>query len=208
MNWIPHPTVLQGSRFSLLPLEKEHFDALIIAAADERIFEFMSVNLSHKETLIPHLQSLMLKRLTGECYPFTVIDNAKQQAIGSTVFHNMMEVNKKLEIGWTWYSPQYWQTGCNRECKFLLLRFCFETLKTVRVQLITDVNNHRSRRAIEGIGATFEGVLRNERIRSNGRLRDTAVYSIIEQEWAEVKEAKFRQLAESLLYVQPAKSYR
>ena len=129
-----------------------------------------------------------MKRGTGEQYPFTVIDRKTNKIIGSTLFHNIFPEHRKLEIGWTWYDPAYWRTGYNRECKLLLLTYCFETLKTVRVQLQTDENNMRSRTAILGIGATFEGIMRKERIRANGAFRNTVMYSIIDDEWAMVKE--------------------
>jgi len=137
--------------------------------------------------MLQHLKSAVLKRATGEQYPFTIIDNQKNRIIGSTLFHNIYPEHRKLEIGWTWYDPAYWRTGYNRECKLLLLTYCFETLKTIRVQLQTDENNQRSRTAILGIGATFEGVLRKERIRANGVPRNTVMYSIIDEEWKDVK---------------------
>ena len=101
----------------------------------------------------------------------------------------------KEAIGWTWYDPSYWRTGYNRECKLLLLTYAFETLKAVRVQLVTDATNFRSRTAIEGIGATFEGELRKERIRANGAYRNTAMYSIIDDEWPKVKKKLEQKIA-------------
>ena len=96
--------------------------------------------------------------------------------------------HKKLEIGSTWLHPGYWATEINLECKLLLLTYCFEELKAVRVQLKTDENNIRSRKAIEKIGGQFEGVLRNEIIRDNGTKRNSAIYSIIDEEWTAKKE--------------------
>ena len=186
-NWIQHPVVLEGEKVTLVPLENAHFAALTVIAKDERIWEFMSMSGTNTEWLLSHLRSAILKRATGEQYPFTVIDKATGNIIGSTLFHSIYPEHRKLEIGWTWYNPAFWRTGCNRECKLLLLTHCFEVLKTIRVQLVTDEINQRSRTAIEGIGGVFEGILRNERIRSNGKYRNTAMYSIIESEWPEVK---------------------
>ena len=186
-NWIQHPVVLEGEKVTLVPLENAHFAALTVIAKDERIWEFLSMSGTNTEWLLSHLRSAILKRATGEQYPFTVIDKATGNIIGSTLFHSIYPEHRKLEIGWTWYNPAFWRTGCNRECKLLLLTHCFEVLKTIRVQLVTDEINQRSRTAIEGIGGVFEGILRNERIRSNGKYRNTAMYSIIESEWPEVK---------------------
>ena len=96
--------------------------------------------------------------------------------------------DRKLEIGWTWLHPDYWATAINPECKLLLLTYCFETLKTIRVQLKTSDINLRSRKAIEKIGGKFEGVLRKDRIRDNGVPRNSAYFSIIEEEWESAKK--------------------
>ena len=188
MNWIQHPVILEGQRVKLVPLENAHFPELLEIGKQEKIWEFISINGADQAVLLQHLKSAVLKRATGEQYPFTVIDKVQNRIIGSTLFHNIYTEHRKLEIGWTWYDPAYWRTGYNRECKLLLLTHCFEKLKTIRVQLVTDENNHRSRTAILGIGATFEGILRNERIRANGAYRNTAMYSIIEQDWDNAKK--------------------
>jgi len=188
MNWIQHPVILAGEKVKLIPLENAHFDELVQVAANEKIWEHISINGADKDRMLQHLKSAVLKRATGEQYPFTVIDRTKNKIIGSTLFHNIFPEHRKLEIGWTWYDPAYWRTGYNRECKLLLLTYCFETLKTVRVQLQTDEKNERSRTAILGIGGVFEGILRKERLRANGAFRNTAMYSIIDDEWPEVKK--------------------
>jgi len=194
MNWMQHPVVLEGARVKLVPLDHIHIASLLEIGRQEKIWEFISINGADSQVLERHLKSAILKRATGEQYPFTVFDKRNDKIIGSTFLHNIFPEHRKLEIGWTWYDPAYWRTGYNRECKLLLLTYCFETLKAIRVQLVTDENNHRSRTAILGIGAIFEGILRNERIRANGAYRNTPVYSIIEAEWTGVKEMLSRQL--------------
>ncbi len=195
MSWIQHPVVLEGERVKLVPLDSDHFDALLKIGGQEKIWEHISINGADEQVLITHLRSALLKRATGEQYPFTVIDKMQGKIIGSTLFHNIFQQHHKLEIGWTWYDPSYWRTGYNRECKLLLLTYAFEALKAVRVQLVTDATNFRSRTAIEGIGATFEGELRKERIRANGAYRNTAMYSIIDDEWPKVKKKLEQKIA-------------
>ncbi len=195
MNWIQHPVTLEGEKVKLIPLESAHFGDLVNVARQERIWEHISINGAESDRLLQHLRSAVLKRGTGEQYPFTIIDRQNDAIIGCTLFHNIYPEHRKLEIGWTWYDPAYWRTGYNRECKLLLLTHCFENLKTVRVQLQTDENNARSRTAILGIGATFEGILRSERIRGNGTIRNTVMYSIIESEWPGVKQLLTSSLA-------------
>ncbi len=188
MSWIQHPVVLKGNKVRLVPLESGHFPDLVAAAKNERIWEHISINGANSDVIMAHLRSALLKRATGEQYAFTVIDKSTGSIIGSTLFHNIYPEHRKLEIGWTWYDPAYWRTGYNRECKLLLLQYAFEQLKAVRVQLQTDATNLRSRTAIEGIGGTFEGLLRKERIRANGVFRTTAMFSIIDDEWPQVKQ--------------------
>ncbi len=188
MSWIQHPVVLEGNKVRLVPLESGHFPDLVAVAKNERIWEHISINGANSDVIMAHLRSALLKRATGEQYAFTVIDKSTGGIIGSTLFHNIYPEHRKLEIGWTWYDPAYWRTGYNRECKLLLLQYAFEQLKAVRVQLQTDATNLRSRTAIEGIGGTFEGLLRKERIRANGVFRTTAMFSIIDDEWPQVKQ--------------------
>jgi RimJ/RimL family protein N-acetyltransferase len=95
--------------------------------------------------------------------------------------------HKGVEVGGTWYSPSAQGTVVNPECKLLLLKHAFEDWGAARVQLKTDVKNARSQRAILKMGAKFEGKLRNHRIRRDGTLRDTMMYSITSEEWPEVK---------------------
>jgi len=187
MNWIPHPTILEGNNVKLVPLDGKHFETLVELAKQKVIWQNMSIDFSDPAKYLTNLKSAVLMRANGEQYPFTVIDKLTGKIIGSTRLHNIFPEHKRLEIGWTWYDPTYWGTGYNTECKLLLLTFCFETLKTVRVQLQTNEKNRRSRGAIEKIGGKFEGILRKERIMENGTHRNTAIFSLIDEEWRETK---------------------
>ena len=187
MSWIQHPVILESSKVKLVPLEHDHIQELLVIGKDAKIWERMSVDGTDSDALSLMLKSAILKRAAGLQYPFAVIDKITGKVIGSTMFHNIFPEHRKLEIGWTWYDPAYWRTGYNRSCKLLLLTYCFETLKTVRVQFQTDENNIRSRTAILGIGASYEGIMRKERVRANGMFRNTVMFSIIDDEWDEVK---------------------
>lgn len=128
---------------------------------------------------------------------FVMIDQADQRIIGSTRFLNIEPANRKLEIGWTWMHPDYWGSAVNFECKLLLFSYCFETLNIARVQIKTDELNIRSRRAIEKMGAHFEGILRNDMIREDGSYRNSAYYSVIIQDWPKVKSVLTQKLSAS-----------
>lgn len=188
MYHILHPVVLQRYRIRLEPLHRDHFKDLIGIGSQADIWAHLPLDGTNAEVLERELSSALLKRVAGEQYPFTIMDAATRKIIGSTRLYNFFPEHRKLEIGWTWYDPAVWGKGYNTECKLVLLTYCFEMLKCVRVQLQTGEQNQRSQAAIRKIGATFEGILRKERIRPDGSIRNTAVFSIIDDEWADVKQ--------------------
>ena len=118
---------------------------------------------------------------------------------------NIDAVNKRVEIGSTWYRKSVQRTPINTECKLLLMTHAFEELNCIAVEFRTHVMNQKSRQAIERLGAKFDGILRSHSILDNGTLRDTAVYSVIEPEWPVVKvnlQHKLVNLMHSEAYVQ------
>lgn len=187
MNWIEHPVQLTGSVVELLPLDKSHFTPLEQLAKDARIWEFYSVDPSKSCTFLEVFDAALKERDKKTQYPFVIRHKDSGKIIGSTRLTEIQARHRRLEIGWTWLAPEYWASGINLECKLLLLRYCFEQLKAYRVQLRTDVLNLRSRKAIEKIGAQYEGVFRNDMVRENGTKRDSVYYSIIDTEWEGVQ---------------------
>ncbi|MDP4263561.1 MAG: GNAT family protein [Bacteroidota bacterium] len=186
--WINHPTILTGKTVDLIPLEKEHFKELYAAASDKKLWELIPTDCSKRENFNIAYHFALTEREKGNQYPFVIYHRPTHELIGSTRFFEIFPEDKKLEIGWTWLIANYWGTGINLECKLLLLTHCFEVLKTRRVQLKTDATNLRSRKAIEKIGGQFEGILRKDRIKENGESRNAAYYSILDEEWATVKQ--------------------
>ena len=123
----------------------------------------------------------------GMEYPFVILDAQTNQIVGATKLMDISESHQRGEIGFTWLTPKYWRTHINTSCKFLLLQYCFEQLGWQRVQIKTDHENKQSQKAIERIGATFEGILRNHMIRKDGTTRHTYMYSIISEVWPDVQ---------------------
>ena len=124
----------------------------------------------------------------GTDLPFVAIHLASGRVAGATRYLNIMPNDRGLEIGGTWYGPEFQRTVVNTECKYLLLRHAFETLGCIRVQFKTDLRNERSQKAIERIGAVKEGVLRNHMILPDGHIRHSVFYSVLDTEWPEVKK--------------------
>jgi RimJ/RimL family protein N-acetyltransferase len=186
-NWINIKTHLEGESVNLIPLEKKHFPELINIASDKKIWEFYISDYSDEGKITEELEKALIEKEKGTQFPFVIKYKLRDKIIGSTRFLDINAEHRKLEIGWTWMKPDYWATEINPECKLLLLTFCFEKLNTLRVQFKTDERNLRSSKAIEKIGGMFEGILRNDMIRENGTMRNSALYSIISGEWNKLK---------------------
>ena len=186
-SWIPHPTILHGHVVDLLPLEEEHFDELLEAASDKRIWEFYVGDWSIPEKFNKIYSASLKLREQGLEYPFVVYHKPTRTIIGSTRFLDIGKYDRRLEIGGTWYMPEYWGTIVNFDCKLAMLTFCFESLHAHRVQLKTQHDNIRSRRAIEKIGGIYEGIIREHMLKDDGSYRSSAYFSLLQPEWSDRK---------------------
>lgn len=175
------------------PLEERHRDPLRPAAQHPEIF---TVTTSALGPLYEPYIDNALKRSDGiHEIAFAVLSKAANRYVGMTRYLNIEEAHKKLEIGSTWYEPSAWGGPVNPECKLLLMRHAFETLKFHRVEYKTDVRNLRSRAAILKLGATQEGIFRKHMIMADGHVRDSVYFSIIDTDWPAVRAGLERRLA-------------
>lgn len=182
------PFVLEGPIVRLVPLSETHATELSQVGLRREIWQHMLYgDIDSEEKMLGFIRDLLQRQAGGTDLPFTVILRATGKAIGCTRYMDINVPARGVEIGGTWYSPEHQRTSVNTECKYLLLRHAFEHWGCIRVQLKTDLNNVRSQRAIERLGALKEGVLRNHMIRPDGTPRDTVMYSIIDREWPLVK---------------------
>lgn len=188
MFHIPANTTLTGNIVQLLPMQPQHFNELDALAKDARIWQHYVFDGTNSANFRAALQAGLTEKEKGTQFPFVIYHTEDKKLIGGTRYLDIQPAHRKLEIGWTWLHPAYWGTPVNLQCKLLLLTFAFEQLQAVRVQLKTDENNTRSRKAIEKIGGRFEGILRNDMLRENGTNRHSAYYSIIDTEWPEAKK--------------------
>ncbi len=184
--------ILENNKARLEPLSFIHFDGLFEAGnQDDSLLQY-SFNRVHTREFL----TLFIEKFTGDRkakigYPFAIFDKATGKYAGVTTFMAISNEHKRLEIGSTWIGKEYQRTGLNRNCKFLLLSHCFEKMGTERVELKTDARNIQSRTAILKIGATFEGELRNHSVMPDGYRRNTVVFSIVKEEWPEIKSTIF-----------------
>lgn len=179
------PVMLEGRAVRLEPLSNDHA-ARLMEAAEPGIFTYMfgkpaTWTLPSFEAYVQRLMS------TPDMCPFATILRATGQPIGVTTYMEIRPAHRGLEIGSTWLAGPHQGTSVNPECKYLLLRHAFETLGAVRVQLKTDGRNLHSQAAIAKLGAKLEGVLRKHVILPDGYIRDTVMFSVIAEEWSQVK---------------------
>jgi len=188
------PLTLEGNYVRLEPLSFAHQEALLEAASDGELWTLPYTIVPGKETIVEYIGNALRGQEQGREQPFTIVDRKRDAIVGSTRYTEIDAANRKLEIGYTWLAQSAQRTPINTEAKYLLLRHAFEDLHCVRVELVTDVLNQRSQAAILRIGARREGILRNHMIMPNGRVRDSVCFSIIDSEWAVVKEGLLARL--------------
>ena len=186
-NIFQSPPTLENEKIKLIPLEVHH-SAALLEANDPEIWRFMLTEITTLEQMEQWVTAAIRLRDQQTAIPFAVVLKEQNKIIGSTRLFGIDLTQKSCELGSTWYSKDHQRSFVNSNCKFLILRHCFETLGMMRVQIKTDERNLRSQKAIERLGAVKEGVLRKERILSGGYVRNAVVYSIIDEEWPSIKE--------------------
>jgi RimJ/RimL family protein N-acetyltransferase len=187
-------TSINGERITLEPLQLDHFSTLLLLAQDTRIWEHFPESRADSDQHLDHLLDALRLRDLGQHLPFVIRMKVTGEIAGYTRLHTWDKQHRKVETG-SWLHPNYWRSGINTESKYLLLRYCFEHLGIIRVQFKTAPYNLRSRAALEKLGATYEGLLRNDRILPDGNCRDTVVYSIILEEWTGIQERLLSRLS-------------
>ena len=180
---------LEGQSVVLEPLRAGH-EPELFAAAQDMDWSFMPVDPSHDRQLFHQwLEDALALAEAGEHVPFATLEAETGRALGSTRYLALRPEHRGLEIGWTWLTRSAWSTAANAEAKLLLLEHAFEHLGCMRVEFKTDAHNERSRRALAALPAEFEGVFRKHMLVGNDgtRVRDSAWYAIVEDDWPAVR---------------------
>jgi len=181
--------ILENERVQLRPLSiTDHAFLLPFSLKEPDLWTYSLTSAAGEEKLEKYLQSALEVRVVETGYPFLIFDKKNQKIAGSTRFYGMDFHHKTLNIGYSWYGKEFHRTGLNRHCKLLLLTHAFETLKMERVEFRSDAKNAKSIAAMQGIGCTLEGTLRNNCTAEFDR-RNSVVLSIIKSEWPRVKAA-------------------
>lgn len=187
------PVTLEGRRARLIPMTRDHVDALFRAADFPSVWEFTGTRpIRTVDDMRRYVDVALAEQATGTAVPFVTTDPVTGEVIGSTRFANMHLADHRVEIGWSWMHPDRWRTGVNGEAKAMMMRQAFDVWGALRVEIKTDVRNTRSRSAIERIGGLYEGTFRQHMVVRGGRVRDTAYYSIMDYDWRDPNHRAYK----------------
>ena len=188
--------VLEDETVVLRPLTSADAAHLMVFSLYEpELWKYSLITASGTDNLLRYIQSALAARSAGKEYPFIVFDKRTNQYAGCTRFYDIQLFHKTVQLGYTWYGRQFWGSGLNKHCKYLLLQFAFNQIGMERVEFRADVNNQRSIAAMKSLGCVEEGVLRGNSVTKEGTRRDSIVLSILKKEWDEkVKATLFEKL--------------
>ncbi len=189
------PPILLTSRVKLRLLQRSDIQPLLQAAQDEDVWRWFTVDLREADRMTEWVDQLLKDQRSGSRIPLVIEDLKTGKLAGSSSYMNIAEVDLCLEIGTTWIAKEYHGTGINYHMKLAMLRHAFEVWNFERVEFRTDALNVRSRRAIEKIGASYDGMFRNHRFNKEGGRRDSVIYSILKRDWPEVSERVFSKIS-------------
>ena len=178
----------ESERARITPLELSSIgDLQAIALEEVSLLQYSPSEIHLEDKLRQYVETALDARKRNIRYPFIIFDKLKEQFAGSTSYGNVSNKDLRLEIGWTWIGKNFQRTGLNKTCKFLMLEYAFDALSFERVEFKIDSRNLQSRKAVEKIGGFYEGELRSHTVMSDGFRRNTVYYSILKDEWPQVK---------------------
>ena len=185
--------ILNNPRVRLEPLEKSHFEELKYLVGDNpQLLKYSPSPWGTAKNLQDYINTALEEKKKALRYPLVIFDKQADAYAGSTSFMNISDKNSRLEIGHTWIGKTFQRSGLNRNMKFLMIQYVFEELGYERLEFKTDARNEQSRKAIEGIGAQYEGLLRSHTLMPDGFRRDTVYYSVLADEWPSIKTSIFQ----------------
>jgi N-acetyltransferase len=190
------PVTLSTEQLVLRPLSLDDVPALAEAARDGELWEKRTTTVPRPEGFEVYVRKALELQAAGLALPFATVVRDGDRVIGSTRYMNIDAANRRVEIGTTWIARSWQRSFVNTHAKFLMLRHAFENLGCIAVELRTHRLNDQSRAAIERLGAKLDGILRQHMIMPDGHIRDTAVYSITQDEWPAVKGGLEKRMAE------------
>ena len=183
----PRPATLEGHGVRLEPLALEHEKGLQEAARDGKLWELFFTSVPEPEKTGAYIETALAGQKAGDMLPWVVREANSGTILGSTRYHDIIAAADRVEIGYTWYAQRVQRSHVNTVCKLLLFQYGFESMGCKVIGLRTDNFNFRSQRAIEALGAKKDGVIRHHWPRRDGSIRDTVMYSVLANEWPDVR---------------------
>jgi RimJ/RimL family protein N-acetyltransferase len=188
MNFLP---VLENKRVLLQPLQAGHLEALLPVALEPSLWTVGVTQILNQQDLEKYIHTALEERAAQTAIPFMIIDKKENRVAGSTRFMSLTLPHKRAEIGATWITPSLHGSGLNKAMKFAMLQHAFEVMGLNRVEFKTDELNTQSRNAILSLGCKQEGILRSHMVTSTGRIRNSVYFSLLKEEWPDVKQRIF-----------------
>jgi N-acetyltransferase len=186
---------LEGRIVRLEPLHTTHSEALSLVGCDGRLWRHQPKAIETAVDMAAYVDLALREQAEGRSLPFVILRQPEGLVIGSTRFMDIALEHRRLEIGATWVAPAFQRTGANVEAKLLMLANAFESLGVQKVVFKTEVLNEQSRRAIDALGAVHEGTFRKHLLTDRGRPRDMLYFSILDDEWPDVRKQLLNRLA-------------
>ncbi len=186
-DWPKTSPTLEGSTVRLEPLSLDHVPGLVEIGLVPEIWQWTTVRITNDAEMRGYVEAALAEQARGVSLPFATVLRESGKVVGSTRFGNVTPEHRRVEIGWTWVAPPWQRSAVNTEAKLLMLRYAFEALGCIRVELKTHHENFKSQNAMQRLGAVREGVFRNHMIQSDGTLRHSVYFRIAVEQWPEVK---------------------
>lgn len=191
---IPIDLTLRTSKVTLRPIAENDFDIFLSLAQDEDAWKYFSLNLEDRDHLRKWMDLAYADKAANTRRPFTIIEESSGNIAGSMSMGNISLQDLRLEIGWSWLGKNFRGTDVNRHAKYCMMKYAFEELHFERVEFKTDVLNTRARKGLEKIGGKEEGILRSHMTMWNNRRRDSVYYSVLKNEWPQLKQTIFKDI--------------
>jgi len=179
---------LENNRAKLIPLTLDNYELISHIAAEDRLIQFSPSDISTPKKFKAYVEIALKLKNNKKAMPFIIYDKHMKVYAGTTRFGLMDWHNKVAHIGWTWIGRAHQGTGLNKHMKFLMMQYLFETLEFEKLEFRIDERNQQSRKAVEKLGAKFEGILRSNTLMLDGFRRSTCCYGILKSEWTEIKK--------------------
>ncbi len=185
---------LETNRVKLSPLSLDNYTELLQIAQEPNLIYYSPSKIDTPEDLKQYVQTALKGYADKTIIPFIIYDKQAEAYAGSTRFGLISWKDQLLHIGWTWIGHEFQGTGLNKHMKYVMLQYAFETLEFEKVEFRIDERNQKSRKAVEKLGATLEGVLRKDKLMKDGFRRSTCCYGILKEEWSDIKATVFKDL--------------